>query len=75
MALEKALLAGAEELGRLATDEMGKPLKQAVKEVEKCALACRYYAEHGPSILAPEPVETKARASYISYQPLGPVLA
>jgi len=69
------LEAEKEELGRLMTTEMGKPLKSAVKEAAKCALACRYYAENAERMLADETVETNASRSYIAYQPLGPVLA
>jgi len=57
------------------TEEMGKPLDQAEAEAEKCAWVCRYYAEHGADFLADEPVETDARKSYVSYEPLGPILA
>ncbi|HEX2094498.1 MAG TPA: NADP-dependent succinic semialdehyde dehydrogenase [Longimicrobiaceae bacterium] len=62
-------------LGRLMTTEMGKPLKAAVAEVEKCAWACRYYAENAERFLADEEVRTDATRSWIAYQPLGPVLA
>ncbi|HEX6927328.1 MAG TPA: NAD-dependent succinate-semialdehyde dehydrogenase [Longimicrobiaceae bacterium] len=65
----------AEELGRLMTLEMGKPIGAAVAEARKCALACRYYAENGARFLADERVETDARQSWIRYEPLGPVLA
>ncbi len=64
-----------EELATLITREMGKLLTEARAEVEKCALACDYYAENGPRFLADEPVETDARKSYVAYQPLGTVLA
>ncbi len=63
------------EYGTLMTQEMGKPIGQAVAEAEKCAWVCRYYAEHAPSQLADEPVETEARRSMIVYQPLGPIVA
>lgn len=63
------------ELGRLMTTEMGKPLKAAVGEAEKCALVCRYYAENAKHHLADTTVETNASRSYIRFQPLGPVLA
>src|SRR3954454_10207096 len=63
------------ELGRLITIEMGKPIKASVAEVKKCALVCRYYAEHAEEHLADEHIETDARESYVCYQPLGPVLA
>src|SRR5437764_11425461 len=62
-------------LGRLMTLEMGKLRKAAVGEIEKCANACRYYAESAERHLAPEPVQTDARRSEKRFQPLGPVLA
>ncbi len=63
------------ELGKLMSLEMGKPLKQAKAELEKCALSCDYYAQHGADLLKSELVETDARKSFISYRPLGVVLA
>jgi succinate-semialdehyde dehydrogenase/glutarate-semialdehyde dehydrogenase len=60
---------------RTMTLEMGKPIKAAVQEAEKCAWVCRYYAEHAERHLADEIVETNATSSYVHYQPLGPVLA
>lgn len=64
-----------EALARLMSQEMGKPIKQARAEVEKCAWACDYYAEHAEGLLAPQVVETDARKSFVSYRPLGVVLA
>ncbi|GAA4413339.1 NAD-dependent succinate-semialdehyde dehydrogenase [Nibrella viscosa] len=61
--------------GELMTAEMGKTLKEAVSEVEKCALGCGYYIDHAEQFLADEPIRTEARRSFIAYQPLGPVLA
>ena len=58
--------------GRIMTLEMGKPIEAARQEAAKCALACRYYVEHGASLLADEPVTSD---SFIHYQPIGPVLA
>lgn len=63
------------ELAQLATFEMGKPIKQSIAEVEKCAWNMEYYAKHGQKFLADELVETEAYKSYVSYQPLGVVLA
>src|SRR5664279_2100465 len=63
------------DLGRLITIEMGKPVKAAVSEVAKCATTCRFYADHAEGYLADEPVETDAKESFIGYEPLGPVLA
>src|ERR1700704_457325 len=64
-----------QELGRLMTIEMGKPIKSAVQETEKCAWVCRYYAENAKRHLADEVIETNASKSYVHFQPLGPVLA
>src|SRR6202165_1107054 len=62
-------------LGRLMTLEMGKPIKAAEQEVQKCAWACRYYAENARRHLADEIIPTNATKSYVHFQPLGPVLA
>jgi len=63
------------DFGRLMTLEMGKPINGAVSEAEKCALVCRYYAEHARKHLADSLVETNASKSYVRFEPLGPVLA
>lgn len=60
---------------RLMTTEMGKPIKGAVGEAEKCAWVCRYYAENARQHLADKLIETNATKSYVRFQPLGPVLA
>ncbi|TPE44470.1 NAD-dependent succinate-semialdehyde dehydrogenase [Pontibacter mangrovi] len=65
----------AEKYGRIISLEMGKPLKDAIAEVKKCALACRYYAENAADFLADEEVDTKAERSLIAFEPLGVVLA
>jgi len=54
---------------------MGKPFAQAKGEVAKCASALRWFAEHGPALLADEPMASGASESYVRYDPLGPVLA
>ena len=64
-----------QDWARLMTTEMGKPIKAAVGEIEKCAWVCRYYAETAERHLADEIVETNATRSYVHFQPLGPVLA
>ncbi len=64
-----------EAFGRIMTTEMGKPYRAAVDEAAKCAWVCRYYAENAEQLLADEVVETEASHSYITYQPLGPILA
>lgn len=64
-----------EKLAKLATAEMGKPIQQSLDEVEKCAKTFEFYAKEGPKFLADEIIATDARKSYVSYQPLGTVLA
>jgi len=71
----EALERRKDELGRLMTTEMGKPLRAAVAEVEKCAMVCRYYADHAAEQLADELIPTEAEKSYVRFEPLGPVLA
>jgi succinate-semialdehyde dehydrogenase/glutarate-semialdehyde dehydrogenase len=71
----EVLRAEAEDLALLVTREMGKPLAEARAEVEKCATACDYYAEHAAEFLADEPVATSADRSWIGYEPVGVVLA
>ena len=71
----KQLRLRKQELAELATTEMGKPIAQSVAEVEKCATSFEYYAKNGPAFLKDEIVETDARKSYVSFQPLGIVLA
>jgi len=63
------------ELARTITLEMGKLQRAAVEEVEKCARACRYYAENAERFLEDEPAQTNAARSYVRYEPLGLVLA
>ena len=60
-----------DRFGKLMTLEMGKPLKAAVEEAAKCALACRYYAEHASAFIAPERVD----GDEVHFQALGVVLA
>jgi len=65
----------AETLGAIVTLEMGKTLKSAIGEVNKCALGADYYADTAAQHMADEMVETHASKSYRAYQPIGPVLA
>jgi succinate-semialdehyde dehydrogenase / glutarate-semialdehyde dehydrogenase len=64
-----------DQFARIMTVEMGKPIRAAVQEVEKCEWVCRYYAENAREYLADKFVETKASKSYVHFQPLGPILA
>ena len=65
----------AREFAALMAREMGKPLKDGLAEVEKCAVGCDYFAERAEAMLAPVPAQTEATRSYWSYEPLGIVLA
>ncbi len=73
--LAKILREQSGHCARLATEEMGKPITEARAEIEKCAWVCEHYAEHGPAMLADEPVKTEARESFITFRPLGVILA
>ena len=64
-----------DELAELMALEMGKPVRDGRAEVEKCAWVCEYYADNAEGFLSNENVETEARKSYVTFQPLGVVLA
>jgi succinate-semialdehyde dehydrogenase/glutarate-semialdehyde dehydrogenase len=71
----KILKEKKEHYGKILTLEMGKPVSQAIAEVEKCAWVCDYYAENAEKILSNEIVATDASESYIRFDPIGVVLA
>ncbi|MEH2470616.1 succinate-semialdehyde dehydrogenase/glutarate-semialdehyde dehydrogenase [Nitrobacteraceae bacterium AZCC 2161] len=73
--IARVLRAGCTKYARIIVAEMGKPLAEAEAEVEKCALNCDFYAEHGPLFLADEIVTSNATDSRIVFDPLGVVLA
>ncbi|OAD45643.1 NAD-dependent succinate-semialdehyde dehydrogenase [Polaribacter atrinae] len=64
-----------EKYAQLMTEEMGKVIDQSRKEIEKCALICRYYADNIADLLADKIVKTEASKSYVTFQPLGVTLA
>jgi succinate-semialdehyde dehydrogenase / glutarate-semialdehyde dehydrogenase len=64
-----------DRLGRIMTLEMGKPLVAARAEAAKCALACRYYAEHGVELLAESLIASLPAVSHVRYEPIGALLA
>ena len=66
---------GKEDFGALMTEEMGKPYKQSIAEAEKCAWVCEYYADNAENYLANKNIATEATNSFVSYQPIGIVLA
>jgi succinate-semialdehyde dehydrogenase/glutarate-semialdehyde dehydrogenase len=71
----QVLEARAAEFARLITLEMGKPVREALAEVQKCAWVCEFYAAEGPGFLADEVIASDAGRSLVAWQPLGSVLA
>ncbi|MGF3808192.1 succinate-semialdehyde dehydrogenase [Enterobacter mori] len=73
--LGAALRNRGEEMARMMSREMGKPILQARAEVAKSASLCDWYAEHGPAMLNAEPTLVEDHNAVIEYRPLGPILA
>ena len=73
--LQSNLTANRESLALLMVSEMGKAKREALGEIDKCALVCGYYADNCASYLQPEIVRTEATESYVSFQPIGTILA
>lgn len=71
----EVLRAGAIHHARLMADEMGKPVRDGRAEVEKCALACEHYAEQAERYLSREPVALDGARGFVTFAPLGVVLA
>jgi succinate-semialdehyde dehydrogenase/glutarate-semialdehyde dehydrogenase len=71
----KVLREHSDKYARVMTVEMGKPIRDALSEVEKCAWVCQYYAKNGERFLQPEIIETAATKSFVTFQPLGVILA
>ena len=59
------------DLAKVATKEMGKTLKESIGEVEKCAWVLEFYADHGDSFISDEVLNTDARKSFLTFEPLG----
>ncbi|MDW9247266.1 aldehyde dehydrogenase family protein [Burkholderia cepacia] len=70
-----ALRRNVDSLAEMATSEMGKPIVQARAEVEKCAVVCEWYASNGPAMLEDEKTVVDDGYAYVSYLPMGAVLA
>lgn len=73
--LSGVLRSNAGEYSRLMALEMGKPVRDGNQEIEKCAWLCRHYAANAASMLESENVKTEATRSFVTFQPLGVVLA
>ncbi len=73
--LAKVLEDNKEEWAKLISDEMGKPLKQSISEIEKCQWVCQFYSENAKSFLQAEEIRTDFSTSQVVYSPLGVLLA
>ncbi len=71
--LGRVMRKNREEYARTVTEEMGKPIRQSLAEIEKCAWVCDYYAEHAEVFLQDELIPTEFRKSFVSFEPLGVV--
>lgn len=69
------LRTNSDKYARLMSLEMGKAITEARAEVEKCAWVCEYYAQHAEGFLADEVIETEASKSFVSFDPMGIILA
>ncbi|MDD4373842.1 MAG: NAD-dependent succinate-semialdehyde dehydrogenase [Bacteroidales bacterium] len=73
--LGKILQKEQNNLARLITSEMGKPITESLAEVAKCAWLCEFYAENGAAMLQNNTIKTEAYSSYISFEPIGIIFA
>ena len=71
----KVLREGKDDYARLITSEMGKIIRESQAEVEKCAVACDFYADHGAEMLKDEVITSDATRSFVTFEPLGVILA
>lgn len=75
LSLAEELKRNKKEYAKMITAEMGKPIKQSIAEIEKCAWVCEYYAQNAEHHLRAKVIKTDAYKSYVSYEPLGIILA
>ena len=69
--LGRVMKKNKEDYAKLITEEMGKPIRQSLAEIDKCAWVCDYYSEHAESFLRDELIPTEFRKSFVSFEPLG----
>lgn len=74
-AIAAGLRSRRDDFQQVMTREMGKLKAEALAEVEKCAAACEFYADHAASYLKPQQIDTEAVRSYVRYEPIGCVFA
>jgi succinate-semialdehyde dehydrogenase/glutarate-semialdehyde dehydrogenase len=73
--LADALINSKEVYAEIITSEMGKPISEAIAEIEKCATVCKYYAENAEGFLKAKELKSDHKRSFISYEPLGIIYA
>lgn len=73
--LAKELKQNKKDYALAITREMGKPITQAIAEIEKCAWVCEYYANNAKSQLQSQEIKTDAKKSYVRFDPLGAIFA
>ncbi|HWC57244.1 MAG TPA: aldehyde dehydrogenase family protein, partial [Sphingomicrobium sp.] len=71
----EGLRARKDEFARLMTEEMGKTLSDGRAEIEKCAANCDWFADHAHEYLANEPIDLGGEEAFVTFNPLGIVLA
>src|ERR687890_667514 len=69
--LGRVMKKNKEDYAKLITEEMGKPIRQSLAEIDKCAWVCDYYSEHAEFFLRDELIPTEFRKSFVSFEPLG----
>ncbi len=72
--ISKLLFRNKNSYATLITEEMGKPIKEGIAEIEKCAWLCDYYSENARKFLEDEKIKTEHKYSYIRFEPLGKIL-
>lgn len=71
----EGLLKNKKSFAKLITEEMGKPIRESIAEIEKCALLCDFMAKNAEKFLEEENIKTEHKYSYIRFEPLGKILA
>ena len=73
--LADVLQSRKDDLAKLMALEMGKPIAQGIAEVDKCTSCCQYYAQNAVEHLKNQIIKTEASKSYVTFNPIGVVLA
>lgn len=73
--LGNLLLKQKDQLAALITEEMGKPIKESISEIEKCAWLCRHHITHDALGISPQSIPTEAKYSGVQFEPIGIIFA